>query len=516
MASFSEVERMLEVYFKELADSGRRIEILRELLSRQADFDPLLLFAHLSNNKDKLSTYNLISFAIRNHLDIEENDVLEVMISYSIKAEGELSYVEFLNLILPVKDIVLRRLAIAKNLKHKSSKEIPLNINAAFRKLILEEVSTLKKLKPLKLELTKCSGYKIYKLFELVVEPKCNFITKYGLKSFMKNKFTLDADITQIIQRLDKDKDGKVSYLDFLSNLSLSQLDIRHHSMKSVNDHKAAKIITSIGIQTEDNELPLFSIKKKRSESKKMDTLIQEDMFVTPERIALGSPEYPTTGDTPGSATNIAQRQQELLEKFFKDGLEIDKQTEELKEDLCKRPDYNIENVFILFSKGKRDTISLYELKATLKELTIEKPYIALLNLMKRYDLDRDGVLNYNEFKQILIPINTKPTNKNTNMTEDTLQQFKRLLIALIDNEVNIEKIRRDINAQIMNLLERFKNSTKDGLTIKELKELMNKSGNRIEHIEAELIMQRYDKDRDGRISNTEFIREVTPILDID
>jgi len=45
---------------------------------------------------------------------------------------------------------------------------------------------------------------------------------------------------------------------------------------------------------------------------------------------------------------------------------------------------------------------------------------------------------------------------------------------------------------------------------------IMNKSMNFISDNEAELILKRYDKNKDGKVSFAEFLREITPSIGID
>eukprot|EP00826_Nyctotherus_ovalis_P035320 TRINITY_DN3027_c0_g1_i21.p1 TRINITY_DN3027_c0_g1~~TRINITY_DN3027_c0_g1_i21.p1 ORF type:complete len:452 (-),score=48.43 TRINITY_DN3027_c0_g1_i21:76-1431(-) len=444
--------------------------------------------------------------------------MLQLVKSYSAQSKGELTYSEFLSLVLPVKNIVLRRLSIARNTKHKHSNTLPLNISIGFRKLILEEVELIRRLRPFQLELTNCSGYKIYQLFELVVEDKCRFITKQGLRCFMKKcgSFMLDADAAQIVQRLDRDRDGKVSYLDFLNSVLPGEI-CRNDKKESqlVEDHDAIKHKGSI---------------PREDEAKRINNPTQEegkDAFRTPERIGFGSPEYPTTGETPVKITTPTapeqlQRYKQSLAKLFKYQLEIDKRAEELKERVCKQADYSVKSVIILFTKEKRDSVSLYELKRGLNLLGVYSDTKELIDVMKRYDLDRDGAMNRGEFERMLLPLNKQLMKiqeekvDRRGLSKETMLLLQGLFLTIINNETAIEKMRHDMDnnteIKITDLAETFKDLAQDsGLHIAELKNLMNETGNYIENAEAELLMQRYDKNIDGNISFVEFMREMTP-----
>ena len=126
---------------------------------------------------------------------------------------------------MPIQDSSLRRLKLLRNNNQSVYTKLPDELNKNLCKILNEEINLLRRLKPLRQELTNCSGHKIYQLFSLVIEKDTKFITENSLRTFLKRNehYMLDADVNQVIKRMDKDKDGKVSYPDFLNSLLIHQ-----------------------------------------------------------------------------------------------------------------------------------------------------------------------------------------------------------------------------------------------------------------------------------------------------
>ena len=105
----------------------------------------------------------------------------------------------------------------------------------------------------------------------------------------------------------------------------------------------------------------------------------------------------------------------------------------------------------MFFTEGKTDTISLYEIKFGLEKINIKVKNQDLFSLMKRYDLDRSGVLNYNEFKRMITPKERLSDEKVLEQTDikfskETLILFNNLMIEIIEGEMAIEALRSSSN----------------------------------------------------------------------
>eukprot|EP01022_Parablepharisma_sp_SALTPOND_P026574 TRINITY_DN64418_c1_g1_i1.p1 TRINITY_DN64418_c1_g1~~TRINITY_DN64418_c1_g1_i1.p1 ORF type:complete len:513 (-),score=64.72 TRINITY_DN64418_c1_g1_i1:2059-3597(-) len=463
-------------------------------------------------------------------------------------------------------------------------KKLPIEVEVGLCKIFREEARLFGKLKPLKSDLASRTGYKVYQLFELVTSPKGRFITADNLRNFMRKHgfYALDVDVQSIIQRLDRDHDGKVSYMDFLDSLLPLWPKERYPSTELIDRRKrqaetyflspqprAGKTYQSVisplrftnqrirrpedeyrplqmgeplqksqefGVQTEREEaeaaetvqaqpagedtarqiaqeeykmdeeiiehrmLPQQEVEGEFEEQKPESQEVEEEkeeapmgeeeqpgevveaptsppkeliarelaeeepeIYKTPERPAPTSPEYPTTGETPAKTIEpvkepvdpkLLKSRQESLARIFKNQLSIDKSTEEARERVCIKLDYNIKDAFNFFDLQGRDSVSLFELRKGLERLGIYRNTEELLNVMKRYDLDQNGSLSYEEFENMVTPQKEHysnllekrvPKDKPGEMVfmTETRILFKELMMLIVDNETIMEKIRR-------------------------------------------------------------------------
>jgi Ca2+-binding EF-hand superfamily protein len=437
------------------------------------------------------------------------------------------------------------------------NESIPVEVVVSLGRILDEEANLIRSTKKLKVELTTSSHFKVYQLFELLVNADGKCITTSSLRRFMRTNgyYLLDSETTYVIERLDKDKDGRVTYVDFLESLTTSKdyagssfdyrwsrtimTEPRSWSPQISSERKYKHLTRSVKLEHKRIHYPeeefrpfnpqpntpfkkieveerkekfliepkdkhadsplriedLEVIRKRRGEVKVVDEKevgdnfspiqesstdeikeepvkieepvkeelkqeveeieeLKQEEFITPRQLELKSPEWPTTSETPLRSNlnylmdpELLKARSELLAKLLKDQLFIDKFTEEKREQLYARPDYNPKEAFKFFSDGKRDAVSLFDLKWGLNKLGVYKSNENLITMMRRYDLNKDGKLSYEEFEAMLSPREKieKAFVEDKPLSELTKHLFKTLLTSIIENEVMVERIRSDI-----------------------------------------------------------------------
>eukprot|EP00826_Nyctotherus_ovalis_P020135 TRINITY_DN1629_c0_g1_i6.p1 TRINITY_DN1629_c0_g1~~TRINITY_DN1629_c0_g1_i6.p1 ORF type:complete len:440 (-),score=96.24 TRINITY_DN1629_c0_g1_i6:142-1461(-) len=238
----------------------------------------------------------------------------------------------------------------------------------------------------------------------------------------------------------------------------------------------------------------------------------QADSFKTPLKPSAQtlSPEHPTTGATPAKVEPDLlsfKKQCEFLISFFNEQLEIDRRTERTREKACTRG-YAVQDLMCYFTRGLRESVSILELREGLEKQGIYKSYEELMIAMKRYDLNRDGALNRCEFEAMVLPKDNTYREMLGKGQLDESAMPRELLQAIISNEMQIERLRSDFNTylriynrslrDVFNVLAQ----DQDYITADHVKGVLE---------DVELLMERYDKDRDGKISFSELLQEITP-----
>ena len=95
-----------------LADLERQVEINRQVLSQNLDFDAYQAFRYIdTDNKNSINSENLLNFLNKNGICTNLNELQYLILFYDENQDGCLSYTEFLNMILSESNYSLRKLA---------------------------------------------------------------------------------------------------------------------------------------------------------------------------------------------------------------------------------------------------------------------------------------------------------------------------------------------------------------------------------------------------------------------
>ena len=435
---------------------------------------------------------------------------------------------------------------------------IPIDIKARLCRVLEQECKLHARMKCLAYELME---YMSHQLFNLV--SYADYITEKDIEAFMRGSgyYVTYSDIINIVNRLDKDRDGRVSYLDFMSSLLMfkplrsdfyertmspqmrairseypsytrsfsaerTPITKKETSVQTEGKEEAVEIENkkmkyeakeeykefSFKPKNEDieikpnmtDELAIFGAKRplkgppsdhetkeelkkpedeeikesraRRPKKEEKETLEivdeqktneelkallvdtepiieyhepKQDSFTTPIKTTIASPEHPTTGVTPARVQAdplIIQKQSEFLLNFFKDQVEVDKLSERVREEVCVKG-YGVKDFLRFFTGGLRETVSLLELREGLERQGVYRCYEELMITMKRYDLNRDGMLDNEEFEDMILPRDER--YKEMLNKDNTNEIPKDLMRSLIDNEVQIELLRRDLDTYL-------------------------------------------------------------------
>ena len=212
--------------------------------------------------------------------------------------------------------------------------------------------------------------------------------------------------------------------------------------------------------------------------------------------------------------------------------IEYESKIEDAKINLIKRPDFNIEDAFLIFSNPQKEIISFSDLKNGLKDLGLYLSDKEVKLIMNRADFDKKTFLNFEKFFDLLIPnekkfrINSKKkfneeicskNHKNDNdifllSTKIYLINLIRLLIQY-ENELNL--IKKNISGINIHLKHIFNKIDKGGLGyISDIELLTYLKNCNINCSETEfiLIFSKFDKNKNGKIEINEIEEELRPL----
>ena len=225
-----------------------------------------------------------------------------------------------------------------------------------------------------------------------------------------------------------------------------------------------------------------------------------------------------------GNAYNDYEKKQ--FNDFLKKLMDVESNIENAKADLTNNPDFDVEDAFKLFDKNDKSYITEEDLKNGLNSLGLNPTDQDVKLLMKRFDLQKSGKINYADFFDMIVPFKPELRNKIENKepeqsspsksqeapNEQVLDGLKNLFDLIIKSEKEINDMRKSFGTLRLNLRDIFGLLDKGGkgyFTVEELVDYLKKNGLFSNNQEADLLFIRLDKSRKGNIGFPEIEDEI-------
>ena len=226
---------------------------------------------------------------------------------------------------------------------------------------------------------------------------------------------------------------------------------------------------------------------------------------------------------------NLSNDDINQINEFLHLLMEGEKVIELYKVELAIKNDFNCEDIFRLFEYKGRGFITFEDLKYGLDLLDIKTNEYIISLLMNRFDLQKKDQINYADFFDMLVPfqrsyrnlVETRlPLSNNPEkilniLDKNTISCLKILLACIIDFELRINDIRKQMNNLKRKIPEFFKLIDINNLGYFEYSDLINylqKSKINYKRLNADLLFIRLDKKRKGKINYEEFEDEFCPL----
>ena len=239
----------------------------------------------------------------------------------------------------------------------------------------------------------------------------------------------------------------------------------------------------------------------------------------------MGSTNY-GTNQSPKRPINTFIENYNAYEKgqfndFLKELMSIENEIERVKIDLSINPDFNCEDAFRMFELDGRDFLDKDDLKYGLNLLNLYPTDHELRLLIKRFDLQKQGVITYADFFDIIVPFE----KENRILVEErlprsccscrsidafsfgTINALKNLFNLIINAENQINNMRRSMGTLRIKLRDIFGliDSMKRGyFNNGDLLVYLQKEGILVDDKDVDLLFIRLDKNRNGKIDYRE------------
>ena len=221
--------------------------------------------------------------------------------------------------------------------------------------------------------------------------------------------------------------------------------------------------------------------------------------------------------------------EQKQFNDFLKKLSEIESKIEDAKISLAINPDFNCEDAFRLFESNDKGFLTKDDLKEGLNLIGIYPTGKKLKLLLKRFDLDKKGFINYADFFDIVVPFEKNhrsrvesrpprsccPCRSPEVFSNQTIYYLNNLFNLILDfeNEINDDrKLLATVRLRLNNLFGLFDKNGKGYFDYDEMMEYFCDNGMLDNCREADLLFIRLDKNRNGKIDYFEVEDELQTI----
>ena len=196
-----------------------------------------------------------------------------------------------------------------------------------------------------------------------------------------------------------------------------------------------------------------------------------------------------------------------------------------MKKDLAVRNDFNIEDLYSLFSNMNTENINVSDIKEMILTMKIKTDDINAISrlILNRYDIHHNSVIEYEDLFDMFVPFDKSTRDivehremQNIKSIDDyminTSRILKALLTLIIESEDKLNTMRKKMSSTRNCLRSIYSSITDNRITIEELKSYCESKNVDVSDRRLELLFIRLDKNRDNYVDYFELEEELLAI----
>lgn len=247
----------------------------------------------------------------------------------------------------------------------------------------------------------------------------------------------------------------------------------------------------------------------------------------TPKRTPSKSPAVSKKSRNKPSARFSKSYGFHELIKSFASQVSLDKNLDTVRQELALRADFTLADTYRMFDPTNKGFVTAHDMADTLEYLDLHPSTEDLYTWFRRFDLDSDGRLHFEDFCAMFTPrqceyfklLKHRPTKnvassrRRSVLSQETQGLLRKALALHLEVEVAADAVRRRlIDQPRFDPRIAFSDLDIDGngyITLDDLRGALQEVGKYATERELNGLMSRYDRDQDGRVSYADFIQEV-------
>ena len=200
-----------------ISNKEKEVEINRQLLGKNIDFDVFQLYCFLDKEKKNyITSLDLMEFLHKNGVYPNQLEMEFIILFYDKNADNVLSYTEFLNMILSENNLCLRKICKERIGSLSYENNIPNDIGYLFISLLEKEIELIRIVNRIINEIKGQCDFNFHDIYHLLIGCQ-SYINKDTLRTFLLNHditFSED-DLDNIMKRLDLNEDHIINFFEF-------------------------------------------------------------------------------------------------------------------------------------------------------------------------------------------------------------------------------------------------------------------------------------------------------------
>ena len=205
-----EIQSKISEIFISLTEAERDVEITRQVLTENKEYNPYQIFCFLdSDKKNYIANLDIINYLQSKNIFITEIETKLLFLYYDQNLDTNLNYKEFINLIES-------KLSQKKEINDATG-PLCLSIDYVLTKLLEKEIIHARKIITLLEDLRGFSDFEIHNIFHFIKNNNNNYIIQQNITNFLNKTHAsfIDQDIDLIFKRIDFNKDNAIDLCEF-------------------------------------------------------------------------------------------------------------------------------------------------------------------------------------------------------------------------------------------------------------------------------------------------------------
>ena len=403
---------------------------------------------------------------------------------------------------------------------------LPRDIEIGITTVLEKEIDLQRKLEALKRELEVQYDYSPFAAFRSVDRYNSGLMTSVNLGAFLRQNghFASEMELLAIIRRIDTDGDASVDYNEFAEFVR----PLVPAARPVLAPVPPPRVVVTSPLRP-GSPLRASSPRKVVEVSPGRRVIVEE-----PPRVVYPPPYAPVPVAlsparlSPSRKPVLPLYQEDELVHSLKEVCNLELEIETAKINLAHKPDFNLVDAFQIFDQPRYGQVDVHQLQAGLNAIGIYPTFDECELIITRYDKSGDRRLNIAEFEQMFLAkdayysqmVARRPSNfvprvirRDDVFLPNTALEFQSMWRTHIRCENAAESLRQRLASKPgFNAYEAFNSldlNCDGSITTLELRRMIESRGYFVGQKELEQVVDKMDRNRNGRVDFGEFAEEV-------